>query len=311
MTEYIAAGNVMIDVIRFHGQRQISKKHIGGPATFAYSGIKLYTDNVMQVSNVGDDFDQYFREWIAKNGVITDGFKVKCDYCNHSYLVYKEDGTYNADPSIARYRDDWIQDFGYMKTSPEEIGVFTKCGGVKGVYIAQNVDYVFWRKFDELKKRDGFKIMWEIEAPSSYKRYMPAVLNALSTADIFSINFKEACNLFGCETEEECIRGIQELPVELTIFRVGEKGLYSISEGKAHYLPTAKIADKIDPTGCGNCSTGGALYAFCEGEDPIMVGIMANVAAAMNIRQYGVMQDFELVRGYAFEKAKEIYREYK
>ena len=30
--------------------------------------------------------------------------------------------------------DAW-QDFGYMKTSPEEIERFTKGGGVKGVYI--------------------------------------------------------------------------------------------------------------------------------------------------------------------------------
>ena len=99
-------------------------------------------------------------------------------------------------PEVERFRSDWVQDFGYMKTSPEEIGEFTRRGGVKGVYLAQNVDYVFWEKLDAIKKRDGFKMMWEIESPSSYKRYLPDVLNAMKTVDIFSINIQEAQTLF-------------------------------------------------------------------------------------------------------------------
>lgn len=309
--EYIAAGNVMLDTVRFADGKESAREHIGGPSTFAYSGIKLFTDKVMQVSKVGADYSELFDPWMEKNGVERAGFKVVCDHCNHSYLVYNEDGTYGGDMSIERFRSDWIQDFGYMKTTPEEIGEWTSKGGFKGLYLAQNVDRVFWHKLDEIKKRDGFKMMWEMESPSSYKKYMDDVKMAMRISDIFSINIQEARTLFDCETEEECIENLQAMPTAFTLFRVGARGLYAVTPDECYYLPSAPSDRVIDPTGCGNTSTGSALYAFCEGYDPLMVGIMANVGAAMNIRNYGVMPNFSEVRDLAFKQANELYKEYK
>ena len=308
--DYVIGGNVMLDRVTFLDGTK-SSEHIGGPATFAYSGVRLYTDSVMQCSNVGEDYHPLFDPWMAKNDVIPDGIKVKCEHCNHSYLVYNEDGTYSPDPSAKRFRSDWIQDFGYMKTSPEEIGVWTQQGGVKGVYVAQNVDRVYWRKMKEIMARDGFKLMWEIEGPSSYKEFMPEVLNAIENVDIFSINVQEARHLFEVETEEECIKELQKLPVDMTLFRVGGKGAYMVTPNKYYYLPPAPSDKIVDPTGCGNTSTGAALYAYAEGYDALMVGIMANVAAAQNIRQFGVIPDFKAVREFAFNQAEELYKKYK
>ena len=48
--DYVIAGNVMIDTVRFPDGRHSDGDHIGGPATFAYSGVKLWTDSVMPVS---------------------------------------------------------------------------------------------------------------------------------------------------------------------------------------------------------------------------------------------------------------------
>ncbi len=309
--DYVVAGNVMIDTVRFADGTTSNRSHIGGPATFAYTGIRLWTDRVLQVSNVGEDYHEYFDDWAEKNNIITDGLKVKCEHSNHSFLVYNPDGTYRSDDSIERFRSDWIQDFGYLKTTPEEIGEFTNGKKVKGVYLAQNVDAVFWRKLKAIKERDGFKIMWEIEAPSSYKRYMPAVLNALESTDIFSINLQEATSLFNVQTEEECIEQLKHLPVDMTLFRVGKKGLYTISDGNAYFLASAPTDREIDPTGCGNSSTGSALYAYCEGKDAVMVGIMANVASGQNIRQFGVIPNFSAVREHAFKQADELYAQYK
>lgn len=309
--DYIIAGNVMIDTVRFPDGRSSDGDHIGGPATFAYSGVKLWTDSVMQCSNVGEDYHRLFDPWMEKNRVIPDGIKVKVEHCNHSFLVFREDGTYGQDGERERFRDDWIQDFGYMKTSPEEIGEWTSKGRVKGVYIAQNVDRVFWKKMKALKARDGFKLMWEIEGPSAYSRYLGPVMEALEQTDIFSINIQEARNLFAVESEAECIAKLQTLPVDMTLFRVGGKGLYSVTPTKAYYLPPAPSEAIIDPTGCGNCSTGSALYAYAEGYDPLMVGIMANVASAQNIRQFGIMPDILGVREAARSQAEELYAYYK
>lgn len=308
---YIAAGNVMLDWVHFSDGRSSDKAHIGGPATFAYAGIRVFTDRVMQCSNVGADYERLFRPWIEKNNIDQRGIKVKVDHCNCSYLTYNDDGTYSGKDDVERFRSDWWQDFGYMKTSPEEIAEFTKGGSIKGVYLAQNVDYVFWDKIRKIKERDDFKMMWEIEAPSSYKRYMPAVLNALTVADMFSLNIAEAECLFEVEGEKACINEIRKLPVPVTIFRVGIRGLYVVTKDAVHYLPPAVFSPDVDPTGCGNTSTGSALYAYCEGYDHLMVGIMANIGSAQNIRQFGVIPDFSAVRAASFEMAEYLYDKYK
>ncbi|NLL91843.1 MAG: carbohydrate kinase family protein [Ruminococcaceae bacterium] len=312
--DYLVAGNVMVDIVRFADGSGSDRKNMGGPSVFAYSGVKLWTDSSMLVCKVGEDFYEYFDEWLEKNNVVREGIKVVCDYCNHSFLVYKEDGTYMGDPerfTKERHRSDWIQDFGYMKTTPEDIGEFSSKYNIKGVYLAQNNDYVWWRKFSEIKKRDGFKFMWEIEAPCCEPNQMEANLNALKSTDIFSINVQEACSLFEVDTEEECIEKLKQLPVDVTIFRVGKKGLYSIAGNEVFFLPSAPADRVVDPTGCGNTSTGSAMYAYSEGHDPLMIGIMANVASAQNIRQFGVIPDFDAVREFAYKQAKELYDNYK
>lgn len=312
--DYVIGGNVMLDSVRFADGSTSGRESIGGPATFAYSGVRLFTDSVMQCSKVGEDFHPLFDPWIAKNKIETRGFKVMCENCNHSFLIYFEDGTYGGDPKDKDNfygRSDWIQDFGYMKTSPADIGEFTKEGGVKGVYVAQNCDKVFWDDLGAIKARDGFKIMWEIEGPSSYKQFLDKVIYACQYVDIFSINIQEAQHLFDVEGEEACIRELQKLPVDVTLFRVGKKGLYSVTPDKAYFLPSTPVDREIDPTGCGNTSTGAALFAYGEGYDALMIGIIANCASAQNIRQFGVIPDFDAVRDFAWNQAKELYEEYK
>ena len=310
MVDYIAFGNVMLDTIVTADGYTTGREYIGGPATFAYSGIRLWTDSVMQSSRVGEDYHTLFDPWIAKNKVITEGFEVVVEHCNHSYLAYNEDGTYRGVEEVKRHRSDWIQDFGYMKTSPEQIDRWTSGGNVKGIYIALNCELVWWRRLKEIKARNGFKMVWEIEAPSAYYEYMDAVLYALESVEVFSLNIQEARTLFNIETEEEAIRELQRLPVDVTIFRVGARGLYSVTKDEVFYLPPAPSDRVVDPTGCGNTSTGASIYAYCEGDDPLMIGIKANVAAAQNVRQFGIIPDFAAVRESAYRQAAELYEFY-
>lgn len=318
--DYVVAGNVMLDTVLFLDGSQSSRENIGGPATFAYSGIRIWTDSVMQCSNLGTDYETLFKPWIKKNQVETAGFKIVCDRCNHTCLVYQDaNGEYGLTDNFLLYEDEdykWMkndawQDFGYMKTTPEQIEAFTKGGNVKGVYVAQNADRTFWKKLRTIKKRDGFKLIWEIESPWAHKHYLPDITEICEDVDLFSINLGEAQKLLKAEGEEACIKGLQTLPVDITLFRVGERGLYVVTRTDAIYLPPATFGDIVDPTGCGNTSTGSALYAYVEGHDPLMVGIMANIASAQNIRQYGIIPDFSIVREESFLLARKLYHEYK
>ena len=203
------------------------------------------------------------------------------------------------------------KNYGYMKMRPEDLEPFTKGKGVKGVYMVSNMDRVTWAKMAELSRRDGFKVMWEIELVGPYPDKLRNVSEICAEAvDLFSINIAEAQNLFDCEGDEACIRGLQQLDVDMTLFRVGHRGAYVVTKEDVIYLPPAP-GPVVDPTGCGNSSTAAALYAYCQGEDPLMVGIMANVTSSINIRQYGVIPDMLAVRNEAYELAQSLYAQYR
>lgn len=306
--EYICAGNLIMDSRGMRNSYLGCEEFPGGPATFAYTGIRIWTDSVMQVSRTGADYDRYFKDWIHRNQVETQGIKVVCDRANHLYGFMHAYGM-TPPPEFNRYTLDAWQDFGYQKVRPEDIGEFTKGGGVKGVYLASNPDSVFWEELGRIKERDGFKLMWEIEGVWARKEFMDLVLNAAQYADIFSINVEETRKLFDCVSDEDCIKGLQTLPVDMTLFRVGERGLYVVTKEDAIYLPPAP-GPVVDTVGCGNTSTGSALYAYAEGKDPLMVGIMANIASARNLMQYGVIPEFDTIREECCKQAEALYRKY-
>ncbi|MEH7236414.1 carbohydrate kinase family protein [Bacillus sp. JJ1562] len=307
MLQYVVTGNVMIDNVYF-SDGTVNKNQLGGPSVFAYTGVSLWTDDALLVCNVGRDFYDYFDDWVRQNEICTSGIVIKADHCNTCHLEYYEDGTYGDRGLITG--DRFWENLGSLKTTPEDIEKFTMDGNVKGIYIAQNCDSVFWNKLGEMKQRDKFKIMWEIEAPFATKKYMDKILHALTFTDIFSINLQEAQKLTEAESEEKIIEQLKQLPVDMILFRVGERGLYTIHTGESYFHPSVKVDKVIDPTGCGNTSTGAALYAYCEYRDPIKVGIMANVAAAMNLRQYGVIPDTKVLRSDALEQVERLYKNY-
>ena len=141
---YVIGGNVMLDSVRFAGEKEYSRESIGGPATFAYSGVKLFTDDVMQCSRLGEDYHELFDDWVARNGVETKGFKVVSARCNHSYLVYNADGTYGSEKfmqSVAQM-GEWMQTYGTTIRATEagdvpvqEWGATTRRGDTLYVHI--------------------------------------------------------------------------------------------------------------------------------------------------------------------------------
>lgn len=316
--DYVIAGNVMLDKVVFLDASSPDSESIGGPATFAYSGVRIWTDSVIQCSNLGADYGTLFKPWLKANRVETAGYKIVCDRCNHSVMHFVDQGGEYAGPlqreetEAERWlKNDAWQDFGYMKTRPEDLEQFTRNARVKGVYVAQNADRVYWAKMRDIKKRDGFKLMWEIEGPWAHQHYLGDIRDICrASVDLFSINLDEAQRLFACEGDAACIAGLQQLDVDLTLFRVGKRGLYALTKEQAVYLPPAP-GPIVDPTGCGNTSTGAALYAYAEGMNALMVGVMANVAASQNIRQYGVIPNFAAIRNESRQLAAELYNRYK
>ena len=309
--EYLACGNIMSDRIE-RQDGSFSEWNMGGPAFFALSGMRLWTKDCKLVCRTGEDYASTYGRWMDANGVPRDSVQVEAENVTRFTLKYNPDGSFSPTPHFS------MEHLGYLKTHPEEIDLACEGQAVKGIYMAHNLDPVIWQKLCAVKEKYGFKIMWEIEYASQIRRMLrltrqqilDRARRVMEVADLWSINHHEAADLFQLprEDDESIINELQKLPVEFTFYRVGSRGSYAVTPTNAYFCEAVDpFGPSVDPTGCGNCSTGTAMYAYVSGEHPAMAAVMANISSGFNAAQKGpyplyTEEDMQLARRLAKER---------
>lgn len=289
--EYLACGNIMSDRIE-NKDGTYSEWNMGGPAFYALSGIRTWTPDVKLVCKTGADFQDSYGKWMESNGVSMESVRYEMEEHTRFTLGYNPDGSFAAKPHFSG------EHLGFLKTHADDIDEACEGYNIKGMYMAHNSDAVVWKNLAKLKAKRGLKIMWEAEYSAVYRKVqglsreqaLAKICNALEVADAWSLNHNEASDLFGIprEDDEAIINALQKLPVDFTFYRVGERGSWAVTKTDAYFCPVLEpFGPSVDPTGCGNCSTGTAGYAYFDGNHPAMVAAMANVSAGFNAAQRG------------------------
>lgn len=289
--EYLACGNIMSDRIQSE-DGSYSEWNMGGPAFYALSGMRIWTPQVKLVCKTGADYADSYGRWMDDNGVTRESVRVELEEHTRYTLRYNRDGSFTPTPHFS------MEHLGYLKTHADDIDEAAAGCRIKGMYMAHNCDAVVWENLRRIKEKHGLKIMWEIEYAGIYRQQcgisrehmLEKIRNVMRTADAWSLNHNEAADLFALPREDDdaIIRRLQELPIAFTFYRVGARGAYAVTKTAAYFAPSVLPAGPaVDPTGCGNCSTGAAAYAYFQGEEPAMVAAMANVAAGFNAAQRG------------------------
>lgn len=289
--EYLACGNIMSDRIE-DKNGNYSEWNMGGPAFYALSGMRTWTKNCKLVCATGADYRDSYGKWMEENGVTQESVRVELEHYSRFTLKYQSDGSFGAVPSFS------MESLGFLKTHADDIDRAATGYPIKGMYMAHNLDRIVWENLSRVKQKHNFKIMWEIEYAAPYRKaqglsrreVMDKILRIIEIPDAWSLNSNEAGDLFDLDKndDEGIINELQKLPIDFTFYRVGERGSYAVTKTNAYFCPVIQpFGASVDPTGCGNCSTGAAAYAYFSGEHPAMVAAMANVAAGFNAAQRG------------------------
>ena len=288
--KFVAIGNTMRDSVA-NADGTITASHMGGPSPFAYAGIRVWCDDVQMLTGVGMDHEEHFGEWIERNNICRDGIVCVDEKTHNFVLSYNEDGSYSADHGMDR--DAFSFEIGAMEMRPAQFDEFTKDAECcYFFYDCENI--VFWNQIKEIKEKYGWKMMWEMSGTSAYPERLPRIKQIIKDLNIemFSMNWNETKQLFGCTEREEGIALLKTLGVPFIFLRDGANGSYAIEGDKHWHIPSVRSETSVDPTGCGNTSTGTAMYGYHVTGDPIMACIMANISAGYNAAQYGVIPEF-------------------
>lgn len=280
--QYLVAGpSIINDISCANGS-----KHEGlmGGSIFCVAGIRLWTDSVLYISNVGLDYIDYYGNWMDANKLSYEGLSFSLPHTWHTHLFYEKDDLHNETSIYGEADEKNLEQLDTISASQ----IARHCDAdTKGIYIESTEQSIFWKNISNLREKTNAKIMWEIptSATLDFNRHK-GIFETIALTDYFSLNRPEAEALFDVTGEDACLNVIKEMG-KTCFFRVGEQGSYIIHEGSANFAPSLTVGTVIDTTGCGNASTAAALFGICEGLEPKKVAQLANISAAYNLLQFG------------------------
>jgi len=274
-----------------------------GGAIYTVNGIKPYSNDVLFITTAGPDFDEYFGEYYRQNQLSTHGVQFILPRTPYNILDYAADGRWWE---YSKYGKDFEKEWGPKALIQAEFVTRYATDQTMGIYFESSVRESVWKDLEDIRNAaPNAKIMWEIPTFDIDNPDLKSDIQALvEKCDIYSLNLPESYTYFGTGSEEASLEAIIALK-KPCFFRVGTKGAYMVVDGKAWFAPSIGVNESVDATGCGNCSTGTAMYGFCEGLHPLKVVILANLAASLNARQFGPYPLFTPeLRADLFERAE-------
>lgn len=287
MKRYLVTGLVNIDNIYTPNKQRKASLRLGGGALFALSAFRLWSANPLLVSYVGTDFDEFFGDWMKRNGCSTEGVLRVVDKTPRSHLEYQENGTY-----VPRIRKSWFS--GARMTPNIQLLEPHLSGQLAGVHVVSHSDAVLFEQLDAYRRKYGFRVGFEI-GNSFDDPHVSEMISEVTDhyVDFFSLSLTEAKEyISGIRDERDGIEWCSSLRCPV-YFRLGEDGAYVIKDGEAIRFPMIGDFNTVDPTGCGNVSTAAAFWAFCENKTIEEIGTIAGISAALNASYSGVIPNIE------------------
>lgn len=315
---FISSGLNMVDTVAFLDGRRYAD-HIGGIPMYGFAGMRPWTkaEDIVFMARVGKDFESVYGGWMDANSVRRDAIKYVAEECPRC-VMYMDENFDMIPGTLELSVGDYVNTDLFRPTLEDYKEVVTD--ETKGLYIcgaqvgAPALPASMWDGFFEFKKLKNFKVMWEANAAHISSEDHESADAMFDLVEMLSFNLPESKNIFELDSEEKILRHFRSKKnCELILLRCGSRGLYSISEGNAWFIPSVKVplGEKVvDTTGCGNTSTAGAMAAWCKGCDPVMAGIKANISANYNLRQTGPRPVFtDELMDEAEKLATDIYKE--
>lgn len=287
MSEYLAMGQIACDrILKENGE--VTAARPGGAGFFGYTGVKLYTDSSALVTTTGENYIDHFGDWMQRNGASTEHIAVEADLCTCTTMQYRPDGSYGpAGPQSGWEHTKAVEMRGFM--IPRASQLDRAADGAKGAYVYTTDDMAQWKQIAATMERTGLQVMWEI---NHFPRNLERIKRVLQFPIMWSLNGFEAEQIFGIprENTSDMLWAISKITKIACYYRVGTDGAYMVTpKGVWHCPMIDPVGPSVDPTGCGNCSTGAAMYGLVAGHSLQQVLVMAAVAAGFNAAQAGPM----------------------
>jgi cytidine kinase len=278
--DFVAYSGLIIDDIVLPDGRTFMNT-LGGSATHALVGMRVWSDRLGYFAAVGSDFSAEHRVLLKGMGVDLRGLLLRQGYATaRAWQLFEPDERrieifrtsiddfYQIEPGLDEMPEDYFQARG-----------FHICHGT----LPETSDVV-----NRLRAANPTaRIAWE-PTPLQSSGTPEAIGAVLANVDVFSPDRTEAMEITGRRSPEDAVATLLEWGAPIVALRMGAEGSrVDTAAGESFRIP-AVPAPVVDTTGAGDAYCGGFLVALADGADAAEAGARAAVSASFAIEQFGV-----------------------
>lgn len=253
---FVAAGSIIVDDIRTADGR-LFEGVLGGGATHAAAGMRLWTPDVALVGSVGRDFPP--EHWAALEAL---GLDLRA--------TRRLDGPtprawqlYDADERRTEIFRSPPEEFPAFLPTPEQLAPFAHARGFHLHTAAlDHVDALL----AAMRRAPRAVVLWEPAPWHMVPEHRRTVLALLRRVDIVCPNGEECRTLLGPQPPEAWLTAFLEAGAALAAVRLGRAGSLVQARGDTApvHVPAVALGPVVDVTGAGNAYGGGLLVGWAR-----------------------------------------------
>lgn len=283
---HVSIGSIIIDdIVLPDGTTHMAC--LGGGGTHAAMGMRVWSEDVGLVANIGTDFPADIMRDLENafdvRGLIELDMKTV-----RAWQLFEEDGTRRE-----VFRSN-LHDFEQLKPS---INDFPEAyDQLEGVHLhTEAAEVPFWVPF--LRQRGKPFIIWEPWQRDSIPENSGKLIDILPLVDCVSPNLDEARCLMELKNMKDILNKYLDYGARRVVIREGSSGSsYADSEGNYIKVPAVKVERIIDQTGAGNAYCAGLAVAFLISDMIEDALCRAAVSASFPLEQFGALFSLENIR---------------
>lgn len=254
---------------------------LGGGATHAVMGMRVWSDSIGIVASIGGDFPRKSMDEL-EHYIDTAGLQVHPGPSPRAWQVYEMSG--HRTEVFRTSLSDFIQ----MSPDPEKLP--PSYYSARGVHVQCKFPEPLLTWIKVFRDHGCGLILWEPWDIYCTPEYRSEFRSILPLVDIFSPNLEEARSITGKEDAGTILVELLNDGANLVVIRMGEEGsIASGQDGCIVRIPTARTDELVDVTGAGNAFCGGFLVGYATCGDILQAGKYGSVSSSFALEQYGAV----------------------